>query len=191
MSKKSMFKYGVMALFVLWLIFSNGNPIDKAWVLLGVVVFYNVVKRALGQEALKKEAAQGMVNLYVESSFKPDYEHFHAEGNQVSGVAISKDDSRIVLATAGVPARLFSRRDVLSVESAAGKEKDVQFRLLSPTGAGDKVVKKDVFVVDVSVGDLDHPRYKLYFQDIDQMRQWENRLTAWMDMHTAQPATAS
>lgn len=191
MSKKSMFKYGAIALFVLWLIFSSGNLIDKGWVLLGVVVFYNVVKRALGQEALKKEAAQGMVNLYAENSFKPDYEHFHADGNQVSGVAISKDDSRIVLATAGVPARLFTRRDVLSVESAAGKEKDVQFRLLSPTGAGDKVVKKDVFVVDVSVRDLDHPRYKLYFQNIDQMRQWENRLAAWMDMHAAQPAAAS
>ena len=61
----------------------------------------------------------------------------------------------------------------------------MQFRLLSPTGAGDKAVKKDVFVVDVSVRDLDHPRYKLYFQTLDQMRQWENRLAAWLDMHAA------
>ena len=185
MSKKTMFKLGALALFVLWLIFGDAAFKDKAVVVLGVVVVYNAVSRVMGQEALKKEAAQGMVNLYAENSFKPDYEHFHADGNQVSGVAISKDDPRIVLATAGVPARLFSRRDVLSVGSEAGKEKDVQFKAVSFTGAGDKVVNTDVYVVDVSVKDLDHPRYKLYFQNLDQMRQWENRLAAWLDMHAA------
>ena len=185
MSKKSMFKYGAIALFVLWIIFSGGQLKDKVVVLFGAVVLYSIVKRVMAQEAVKNEAAQGMQNLFTQNGFKPDYEHFHADGNQVSGVAISKDDPRIVLATAGVPAKLFPRKDVLSIGAQAGKEKDVQFKAVSLTGAGDKVVNKDVYVVDVSVKDLDHPHYKLYFKSIDHMRQWESRLAAWMDMHAA------
>lgn len=185
MSKKSMFKYGALALFVLWLVFSDMRFTEKAGLVMGAFVIYNVVKRVNGQQAMKSEAAQGMLNLFTENSFKPDYEHFHADGNQVSGIAISKDDPRIVLATAGVPAKIFPRKDVLSIGSQASKEKDVQFKAVSFTGAGDKVVNKDVYVVDVSLRDLDHPRYKLYFESIDQMRQWESRLAAWMDMHAA------
>ena len=67
-----------------------------------------------------------------------------------------------------------------------GKEKDVKFKVLSVTGAGDKQVTKVVHVVDVSVKDLDTPRYKLYFQNDHHMRQWESRLTAWLDMRAAQ-----
>ena len=77
----------------------------------------------------------------------------------------------------------FTAATVLGLASEKGKEKEAQFKLLSMTGAGDKQVSKDVFVVDVSVKDLDTPRYKLYFQDVEHMRQWENRLTAWLDMH--------
>jgi hypothetical protein len=45
--------------------------------------------------------------------------------------------------------------------------------------------------VDVAVRDLDTPRYKLYFPNKDQMVQWENRLTAWLDMQkSAAMATA-
>lgn len=186
MTKTTMFKIGASTLFVLFLFFGSADFKTKAVMCVAIFVVYNAIARFNGQQALKVDAAQGMLKCFEENNFKPDYEHFFADGNQVSGVAISKNDSRIVLASAAVPAKLFNREEVLSVTSETGKEKDVEFKALSMTGAGDKVVTKVVHVVDVSVRDLDSPRYKLYFQSADLMRQWENRLNAWMDMNTVQ-----
>ena len=178
-----MFKIGAVALLVLFLVFSDMKLSSKlGWVIAAIVV-YNFVSRFKAQHAVSEEARQGMGKLYAENNFKPDYEHFFSDGGQVSGVAICKDDPRIVLASAAVPAKLFHRDAVMSIASATGKEKDVEFKLLSMTGAGDKQVTKAVYVVDVSVKDLDSPRYKLYFENADLMRQWESRLTAWLDMH--------
>lgn len=183
MSKKTMFKVGALVLLVLWLIFGNTDFSNKFVLCAVVAVGYQTFTRFKAQHTLKENARQGMVDLMAQNGFNADYEHFHSDGNQVSGVAISKDDPRIVLASAAVPAKLFHRDAVLSIASETGKEKDVQFKPLSITGAGDKQVTKVVHVVDVSVKDLDTPRYKLYFQDADHMRQWENRLTAWLNMH--------
>ena len=186
MTKTSMFKLGAAALFVLWLVFGDAKLSHKLTLVVVGIVGYQVYSRAKGQHALKEDARQGMLNLINENNFKPDHEHFFADGNQVSGVAISKTDSRIILASAAVPAKLFNREAVLSIGSETGKEKDVTFKPLSITGAGDKVVTKVVHVVDVSVRDLDYPRYKLYFETADLMKQWENRLNAWMGMHPVQ-----
>ena len=183
MTKTSMLKLGAVALFALWLVFGDAKPTHKFALVAAVVVIYQAVSRAKGQHKLQEDARQGMVNLITQNGFKPDYQHFFSDGNQVSGVAIGKDDPRIVLASAAVPAKLFHRDAVLSITSETGKEKDVQFKALSMTGAGDKQVTKVVHVVDVAVKDLDSPRYKLYFENADLMRQWQNRLTAWLDMH--------
>lgn len=181
-----MLKLGAVALFVLWLVFGDAKPTHKFTLVAVAVVGYQAFSRAKAQHTLKEDARQGMVNLITQNGFQPDYQHFFSDGNQVSGVAISKDDPRIILASAAVPAKLFHRDAVLSIASETGKEKDVKFKALSMTGAGDKQVTKVVHVVDVSVKDLDSPRYKLYFENADLMRQWENRLTAWLDMHAAQ-----
>lgn len=183
MTKTSMLKLGAIGLFVLWLVIGDAKLTHKLTLVAVVVVGYQAYSRAKGQHKLKEDARQGMVNLITQNDFKPDYQHFFSDGNQVSGVAIGKEDPRIVLASAAVPAKLFHRKDVLSVASETGKEKDVQFKTLSMTGAGDKQVTKVVHVVDVAVKDLDSPRYKLYFENADLMRQWENRLTAWLDLH--------
>ncbi|CAM3689582.1 hypothetical protein [Paracidovorax anthurii] len=185
MTKTSMLKLGASTLFALWLVFGDAKLTHKATLVVAVVVIYQAVSRVSGQHKLQEDARQGMANLIAQNNFKADYQHFFSDGNQVSGVAIAKDDPRIVLASAAAPAKLFDRSNVLSVMSETGKEKDVQFKALSMTGAGDKQVTKVVHVVDVSVRDLDNPRYKLYFQNADEMRQWENRLNAWMNMHTA------
>lgn len=190
MTKTTMFKLGAGTLFVLYLIFGSAS-FDKKFGLCvvlgaGYLVVSQTYNRVKGQHTLKVNAAQGMLNLFKENNFKPDYEHFFSDGNQVSGVAICKNDARIILASAAVPAKLFKREDVLSIAAETGKEKDVTFKPLSMTGAGDKLVTKVVHVVDVSVSDLDSPRYKLYFESADLMRQWENRLNAWMGMHPVQ-----
>lgn len=193
MTNTTKLKIGAVSLLVLYLIFGSasfGKKFELCFVLgVAYLVVSQIYSRLKGQHALKVDAAQGMLNCIKESSFKPDYQHFFADGNQVSGVAISKDDSRIILASAAVPAKLFNRDAVLSIASATGTENDVAFKPLSLTGAGDKLVTKVVHVVDVSVRDLDSPRYKLYFETADLMKQWENRLNAWMGMHpTQQPA---
>ena len=190
MTKTTMFKIGAATLFVLYLLIGSAS-FDKKFglcvvIIMGYIVVSQAYNRAKGQHSLQENARLGMQNLFKENNFKPDYQHFFADGNQVSGVAISKDDARIILASAAVPAKLFNREEVLSVASETGKEKDVKFKVLSITGAGDKVITKVVHVVDVSVRDLDSPRYKLYFQSADLMRQWEDRLNAWMDMNTVQ-----
>ena len=185
MTKTSMFKLGAATLFVLFLAFGSADLKTKVVLCVAIFVIYQAVSRFNAQHEVQESARQGMVNLIAENGFKPDYQHFFSDGNQVSGVAISKDDPRIILASAAVPAKLFHRKDVLSVASETGKEKDVQFKALSITGAGDKQVTKAVYVVDVSVKDLDSPRYKLYFENADLMRQWESRLTAWLDMHAS------
>lgn len=183
MRKMTILKIAAAVLFALWLFFGDGKTSHRFVVLVAVVVGYQVYSRVKTQHAIQEGARLGMIELMQQHDFKPEHQHFHSSGNQVSGVAISKDDPRIVLASAGVPARLFHRSDVLGLASEKGKEKELQFKLLSMTGAGDKQVNKDVYVVDVSVKDLDTPRYKLYFQDAEHMRQWENRLAAWLDMH--------
>lgn len=185
MTKMTIFKIGSISLFVLFLLFGSADFKTKFAFSVALFIGYQVVNRVKGQHAVQENARQGMVEVMAQNNFTAEYQHFHSSGNQVSGVAISKDDPRIVLASASVPARLFHRNEVLSIVSETAKEKDVEFKALSFTGAGDKQVTKVVHVVDVSVRDLDTPRYKLYFQDADHMRQWENRLTAWLHMHAA------
>ena len=183
MRKMTIVKIVAAALFALWLFFGDGKTSHRFVVLVAVVVGYQVFSRVKAQHAIQEGARLRMIELMQEHDFKPEHQHFHSNGNQVSGVAIRADDPRIVLASAGVPARLFQRSDILGLASEKGREQELQFKLLSMTGAGDKQVNKDVFVVDVSVKNLDTPRYKLYFQDMEHMRQWENRLAAWLDMH--------
>ena len=183
MTKTNMLKLGAFALLALWLVFGNTELKHKVVLVVAALVIYQVVKRVNGEHKLQEDARQGMLNLFTANGFKPDYQHFFSDGNQVSGVAIGNDDPRIVLASAAVPAKLFHRNAVLSVTSETGKENDVQFKLLSMTGAGDKQVTKAVYIVDVAVKDLDNPRYKLYFENADLMRQWQNRLIAWLEMH--------
>ena len=98
------------------------------------IVGYQTFTRFKGQHTVQENVRQGMVNVMAQSNFKADYQRFHSDGNQISGVAISKDDPRIVLASAAVTAKLFHRNDVLSIGSETGKEKDVQFKPLSITG---------------------------------------------------------
>ena len=189
MTKTTMFKIGAITLFVLFLIFGSADFKTKAVLCVAVFVVYDGFTRFKAQHVQQESARKGMLDLITQNNLKPEYQHFFSDGNQVSGVAISKNDPRIILASAAVPAKLFHRSAVLSIASNTGKENDVEFKVLSFTGAGDKQVSKVVHVVDVSVKDLDSPRYKLYFENADLMRQWENRLNAWMGMHpTQQPA---
>lgn len=183
MRKMTIVKITAAALFAVWLFFGDAKISHRFGVLAGVVIGYQVYSRVKVQHAIQEGARLAMIELMKQNDFTAEHQHFHSSGNQVSGVAISKDDPRIVLASAGVPAKLFHRSDVLGLASEKGKEKEAQFKLLSMTGAGDKQVTKDVFVVDVAVKDLDTPRYKLYFQDVEHMRQWERRLAAWLDIH--------
>lgn len=186
MTKASIFKIGVITLILLFLIFGSADLNTKFILCAVAIVGYTTFSRVKAQHAAQESVRQGMVNLMTQSNFNAEYQHFHADGNQVSGVAISQNDDRIVLASATAPAKLFHRDAILSIAAETGKEKDVKFKALSVTGAGDKQVTKVVHVVDVSVKDLDTPRYKLYFQNDHHMRQWESRLTAWLDMHAAQ-----
>lgn len=190
MTKMTMFKIGAAVLFAIFLIFGSADFKTKAVSLVAVFVVYSGFTRFKAQHVQQESARKGMLDIITQNNLKPDYQHFFSDGNQVSDVAISKDDPRIILASAAVPAKLFHRNEVLSITSNTGKENDVEFKVLSFTGAGDKQVSKVVHVVDVSVRDLDSPRYKLYFESADLMRQWENRLNAWMGMHpTQQTAT--
>ena len=147
MRKMTIVKIAAAVLFALWLFFGDGKTSHRFVVLVAVVVGYQVYSRVKTQHAIQEGARLGMIELMQQHDFKPEHQHFHSSGNQVSGVAISKDDPRIVLASAGVPARLFHRSDVLGLASEKGKEKELQFKLLSMTGAGDKQVNKDVYVV--------------------------------------------
>ena len=104
----------------------------------------------------------------------------------MSGGAISQNNAGIVLATAAVPAKRFNRNEALPVPSETGTEKKVEFQRLSMTVAGDKWVAKAVHMVGAAVRDLDSPRYKLYLESADLMRQSENHLNAWMGMQPAQ-----
>ncbi len=145
-------------------------------------VIYAIYEVYANKAAVKKSVGDSMKQKMEEASFKPDYEYFHADGLQVSGVAIKKDDSRILLVTAGTEAKFFDAKDVISVKSELGTEQDVTVGVRLYGGIAPKNVDKKVCVVDIAVRDLDTPRYKLYFPDKDQMTQWDNRITAWIDM---------
>lgn len=108
----------------------------------------------------------------------------------MSGGAISQNDAGSILATAAVPAKRFNRNEALPIPSESGSEKNVESQPLSMTVAGDKWVAKLVHRVGAAVRDLDSPRYKLHFESVDLMRQWENHLNAWMSMQPAQQSAS-
>jgi hypothetical protein len=187
----TLIKFAVFGAIFLWILFSGGHSgglFTAITVTGGLYAIYATVSR---NAAIKKAVASSLIEKMKEASFKPDYEYFHADGLQVSGVAIKKDDSRILLVTAGTDAKFFESKDVISVKSDLTTEMDIQAKRSMTGIIGQQEVRKNVFVVEVALRDLDTPRYKLYFPDKDQMVQWENRLTAWLDMQkTTAMATA-
>lgn len=186
----TLIKLAIFGAIFLWILFSGGRHGGLFYAIFITGSLYGIYATVAGKAALKKSIAQSMLSKMQEAAFKPDYEYFHADGLQVSGVAIRKDDSRILLVTAGTEAKFFESKDVISIKSDLTTEMDVQVKM-GLSGTRPRDVKKDVFVVDVAVRDLDTPRYKLYFPNKDQMVQWENRLTAWLDMQkSAAMATA-
>lgn len=145
--------------------FGNTDFSNKFVLCAMAAVGYPTFTSFKAQHTQKENAQQRMEDLMAQINFKALYKHAHSDGNQVLSAAISKDDPRIVSASAVVSAELSHRDAILSIVSEMGEEKDVQFKPLSMTGVGDAQVTKVMHVVDMLVKYLDTPQYKLYFQD--------------------------
>ena len=123
MTKTTKFTLGAVALFILFLMFSNAGPIYKlAYACAGIFAgyaFYRVKEESL----LEQDARSSLDDLIKKKNFTPDYKHFFSEDGLVSGVAISKSDSRILLQSDKLPAVLFPRDGVLSIKRLKGVDK--------------------------------------------------------------------
>ena len=182
MTKTTKFTLGAAALFLLFLVFGSSNKIDKllyaGLAVFALVVFYRVKASYLLEESLRL-SLETLDDLIKKNNFTPEYKHSFSKEGLVSGVAIRKDDPRIFLLSGNLPAKLFDRDAVLSIKRLKTGEK------YDETWESDNSFKSTAALqrVEVFVKDLDTPSYKLYFEDGDLTRQWESRLTAWLDMH--------
>lgn len=179
MTKTTKITLGAVALFILFLIFSNAKPIYKvAYACAGIFACY-MFYRVKGEYLLEQNARSSLDDLIKQKNFIPDYKHFFSEEGLVSGVAISKSDPRILLQSGELPAVLFPRDGVLSIKRLKGVDK------YDETWESDNSFKAHAALsrVEVLVKDLNNPCYKLYFENDDLTRQWEGRLTAWLDTH--------
>lgn len=182
MTKTITFTLVALALFLLYLIFGNAAPIYKigyvAAAIFGCVVFYRVKT----SYTLDQNARLSLDDIIKQNNLKPEYKHFFSFNNLVSGVAIGRDDTRILLQSGKLPAKLFHRAEVLSVKTLTTGERSIEITHLNNSIESFKALER----VEVFVKDLDNPCYRLYFENVELMRQWESRLTAWLHMHAVE-----
>ena len=182
MTKTITFTLVALALFLLYLIFGNAAPIYKigyvAAAIFGCVVFYRVKT----SYTLDQNARSSLDDIIKQNNLKPEYKHFFSDDDLVSGVAISKDDTRILLQSGKLPAKLFHRAEVLSVKTLKQGERDIELIESNYASKNFPALKR----VEVFVKDLDNPCYSLYFENVELMRQWESRLNAWLHMHAVE-----
>ncbi len=179
MTKTITFTLVALTLFLLYLIFGDAKPIYKiAYVgvaIFGCYAFFRIKAMYL----LEQNARSGLDDIIKQNNFKLEYKHFFSDGDLVSGVALSRDDTRILLQSGNMPAKLFHRDEVLSIKRLTGVEKHDEMWESDNNFKASAALRR----VEVLVKDLDNPCYKLYFENDDLKRQWEGRLTAWLDMH--------
>ena len=107
MTKTITFTLVALTLFLLYLIFGDAKPIYKiAYVgvaIFGCYAFFRIKAMYL----LEQNARSGLDDIIKQNNFKLEYKHFFSDGDLVSGVALSRDDTRILLQSGNMPAKLF------------------------------------------------------------------------------------